>query len=80
MRMLFTVLLPMIIGPLIGRGLCYIGGEPYQNEFEQWVYPPNKWLFLVTGIIFLCAVVPVVIMIRTERKVKTEKQDEQAIE
>ena len=79
-RMLFTVLLPMIIGPLIGRGLCYIGGEPYQNEFEQWVYPPNKWLFLVTGIIFLCAVVPVVIMIRTERKVKTEKQDEQAIE
>ena len=79
-RMLFTVLLPMIIGPLIGRGLCYIGGEPYQNEFDQWVYPPNKWLFLVTGIIFLCAVVPVIIMIRTERKVKAEKQDEQTIE
>ena len=79
-RMLFTVLLPMIIGPLIGRGLCYIGGEPYQNEFEQWVYPPNRWLFLVTGIIFLCAVVPVVIMIRTEMKVKAEKQDEQTIE
>ena len=67
-RMLFTVLIPMIIGPLIGRGLCYIGGEPYKNEFEQTVYPPNKWLFLVTGIIFLCAVVPVIFMIRQERK------------
>ena len=69
-RMLFTVLIPMIIGPLIGRGLCYIGGEPYQNEFEQWVYPPNKWLFFVTGVIFALAVIPVIIMIRKERKIK----------
>ena len=73
-RMLFTVLIPMIIGPLIGRGLCYIGGEPYQNEFEQWVYPPNKWLFFVTGVIFVLAVIPVIIMIRKERKIKEDNE------
>ena len=73
-RMLFTVLIPMIIGPLIGRGLCYIGGEPYQNEFEQWVYPPNKWLFFVTGVIFALAVIPVIIMIRKERKIKENNE------
>ena len=73
-RMLFTVLIPMIIGPLIGRGLCYIGGEPYQNEFEQWVYPPNKWLFFVTGVIFALAVIPVIIMIRKERKIKEDNE------
>ena len=73
-RMLFTVLIPMIIGPLIGRCLCYIGGEPYQNEFEQWVYPPNKWLFFVTGVIFALAVIPVIIMIRKERKIKEDNE------
>ena len=79
-RMLFTVLIPMIIGPLIGRGLCYIGGEPYQNEFEQWVYPPNKWLFFVTGAIFLCAIGPVVWMILREKKSPKVEQAEEKTE
>ena len=77
-RMLFTVLVPMIIGPLIGRGLCYFGGTPYQNEFDQTVYPPNKWLFLVTGIIFALAIIPVIWMIRTEKKIKKVEQNDEA--
>ena len=79
-RMIFVVLIPMIIGPLIGRALCYIGGEPQKNQFDQLVYPPNKWLFLVTGIIFLCAAIPVVFMIRKERKVLSEANNETTIE
>ena len=68
-RMIFTVLVPMVLGPLIGSALCRIGGAPYQNEYGQTVYPPNKWLFFVTGMIFLCVVVPVVLMIRKEKKI-----------
>ena len=80
-RMLFTVLVPMIIGPLIGRGLCYIGGTPYVNEFDQTVYPPNKWLFLVTGIIFALAIIPVIWMIKKEKKInKAEEKDESTSE
>ena len=68
-RMLFTVLIPMIIGPMvIAELICRMGGEPYYNEFDQQVYPPNRWLFFVTGIIFLCAIVPIVLMIRKEKK------------
>lgn len=68
-RMIFTVLVPMVLGPLIGNALCRVGGTPYQNEYGQTVYPPNKWLFFVTGMIFLCAVVPVILMIRKEKKI-----------
>ena len=67
-RMIFVVLIPMIIGPLIGDGLCKAMGEAYINKLGAPVYPPNKWLFLVTGIVFLCAIVPVVLMIRKEKK------------
>ena len=68
-RMIFVVLIPMIIGPLIGDGLCKSMGESYVNKLGATVYPPNKWLFLVTGIIFLLAVVPVILMIRKEKKI-----------
>ena len=67
-RMIFVVLIPMIIGPLIGDGLCKSMGKPYVNKLGATVYPPNKWLFLVTGIVFLCAVIPVILMIRKEKK------------
>jgi hypothetical protein len=59
----------MIIGPLIGNSLCRLFGEEYLNEFNQKVFPPNKWLFLVTGIIFLLAIVPVILMIRKEKAI-----------
>ncbi len=67
-RMVFTVLIPMVIGPLIGDSLCKAMGEPYTNKLGATVYPPNKWLFLVTGIVFLTAIVPVILMIRKEKK------------
>lgn len=67
-RMIFTVLIPMVIGPLIGDSLCRSMGESYVNDLGATVYPPNRWLFLVTGIVFLCAIVPVILMIRKEKK------------
>ncbi|MBP5574383.1 MAG: hypothetical protein J6X50_01395 [Bacilli bacterium] len=75
-RMIFVVLIPMIIGPLIGDGLCKSMGEAYVNDLGATVYPPNKWLFLVTGIVFLCAIVPVILMIRKERKLNESKAAE----
>ena len=71
-RMIFTVLIPMIIGPLIGDSLCKSMGKAYINKLGATVYPPNKWLFLVTGIVFLCAIVPVIFMIRKEKKLNEE--------
>lgn len=72
-RMIFCVLVPMVIGPLIAQALCQIGGESYTNEFGQLVYPPNKRLFFVTGVIFLMAIVPVIFMMKKERQIINEK-------
>ena len=57
----------------IAQALCQIGGESYTNEFGQLVYPPNKWLFFVTGVIFLMAIVPVIFMMKKERQIINEK-------
>ena len=75
-RMIFCVLIPMIIGPMvIAEIICRLGGNPYKNEYGVTVYPPNKWLFFVTGVIFALAIIPVIIMIRKERKINEAKSN-----
>ena len=75
-RMIFCVLIPMILGPMvIAEIICRLGGDPYKNEYGVTVYPPNKWLFFVTGIIFALAIIPVIIMIRKEKKINETKSD-----
>ena len=73
-RMIFTVLIPMLIGPMvIAEIICRLGGNPYKNEYGVTVYPPNKWLFFATGVIFALAIIPVIIMIRKERRIKSNE-------
>jgi len=75
-RMIFTVLIPMIIGPMvIAEIICRMGGQPYQNEYGVTVYPPNRWLFFITGVIFALAIIPVILMIRKEKKINEAKSD-----
>ena len=75
-RMIFTVLVPMIIGPMvIAEIICRLGGNPYQNEYGVTVYPPNRWLFFATGIIFALAIIPVILMMRKERKINERNND-----
>ena len=76
-RMIFCVLIPMLIGPLvIAEIICRLGGDPYYNEYGVKVYPPNRWLFFVTGIIFALAIIPVIIMIRKEKKINEFKPED----
>ena len=75
-RMIFCVLIPMIIGPMvIAEIICRLGGDPYKNEYGVTVYPPNQWLFFVTGVIFALAIIPVIIMMRKEKKINESKED-----
>ena len=75
-RMIFCVLIPMIIGPMvIAEIICRLGGSPYKNEYDVTVYPPNRWLFFATGVIFTLAIIPVIIMIRKEKKINETKSD-----
>lgn len=72
-RMVFAVLIPMVTGPYIGQGVSYIEGQPYRNEFGEWVILPNKYIFLFTSIIFLLAIPVMVYMIKKEKELTKVK-------
>lgn len=76
-RMIFTVLIPMVIGPMvIAEIICRLGGDSYEDPtYHIQVFPPNKWLFFATGIIFALAIIPVIIMIRKEKKLNETRED-----
>lgn len=71
-RMVFVVMIPMVTGPFIGRGVSYINGTKAPNEYGQLSILPNEFIFLFAAIMMLFVVVPLLLLI------KKEKQDEQA--
>ena len=77
-RMIFLVLIPMVTGPFIGRGVSYINGVYYPNEYGETVIQPNAYIFLFAAIIIALAVAPSLFIIFRERKIANEQQQETA--
>ena len=67
-RMIFLVLIPMVTGPFIGRGVSYINGIYYTNDFGENIIQPNSYIFLFAGIVIALAVAPALYIIFKERK------------
>ena len=74
-RMIFFVLIPMVSGPFIGRGVSYINPVFYENEFDQIVIRPNEFIFLFAAIVVSLAVFPALYMLLKERKNKNEQPE-----
>jgi MFS family permease len=74
-RMIFFVLIPMVSGPFIGRGVSYINPVFYENEFGQTVIRPNEYIFLFAAIVVSLAVIPALYMLLKERKNKNEQPE-----
>ena len=70
-RMVFVVMIPMVTGPFIGRGVSYINGHMEPNEYGEMSIMPNQFIFLFAAIMMLLVVVPLLLLI------KKEKEDEQ---
>lgn len=73
-RMIFIVLIPMVTGPYIGRGVSYINVQTYVNEYNQTVVKPNSFIFLFAGLVILLAIIPTLIIIKKERQIKANEQ------
>lgn len=73
-RMIFLVLIPMVTGPFIGRGVSYINAKYYTNEYLQQTILPNSFIFLFAAIIIALAVIPALFIIFKERKLKNESE------
>ena len=63
-RMIFVVLLPMVIGPVIGDKACQSAAQTIINEANAEVIIPAKNMFLWAGIICLFALIPLYFLVK----------------
>lgn len=63
-RMIFAVMLPMVIGPVIGDKACQHAARTIINEVGAEVIVPAKDMFLWAGVVCLLAFIPLYFLIR----------------
>ncbi len=63
-RMIFAVLLPMVIGPVIGDMACQRAAQTIINEANAAVIVPAKNMFLWAGVVSIFALVPLYFLIK----------------
>lgn len=68
-RMVFVVLIPMVTGPYIGKGVSHINGVYYTDpDYGITSIRPNQYIFLFAGIFMLFVLIPLIILLRREKK------------
>lgn len=78
-RMIFTVLLPMVIGPVIGDMACQKAAQTIINEVGAQVIVPAKNMFLWAGIVCIFALPPLYFLIKKGFDIKESKTTENEI-
>lgn len=71
-RMIFAVLLPMVIGPVIGDMACQKAARTIINEVNAKVIVPDKAMFLWAGVVCIFAIIPLYFLLR--KGFKTEEE------
>ena len=71
-RMIFAVMLPMIIGPVIGDMACQHAAQTIINEVGAEVIVPAKDMFLWAGVVCIFALSPLYFLIKIGLDIKTE--------
>ena len=77
-RMIFAVLLPMVIGPVIGDKACQYAARTIINEVNAEVIVPAKDMFLWAGIVCVFALIPLYFLIRKGVDNKTSENESAA--
>ncbi|MBR2455121.1 MAG: MFS transporter [Clostridia bacterium] len=63
-RMIFVVLIPMVIGPVIGDMACQRAAQTIINEVGASVIVPAKNMFLWAGIVCIFGIIPLYFLMR----------------
>ena len=63
-RMIFAVMLPMIVGPVIGDMACQHAAQTILNEVNAEVIVPAKDMFLWAGVVCILALVPLFFLLK----------------
>lgn len=77
-RMIFAVLLPMVIGPVIGDMACQHAAQTIINEANAQVIVPAKDMFLWAGIVCIFALIPLYFLIKKGVDNKAKESDSAA--
>ena len=72
-RMIFAVMLPMVIGPVIGDKACQSAAQTILNEVNAEVIVPSKNMFLWAAIVCIFAFIPLYFLIK--KGVDTEENN-----
>ena len=67
-RMVFVVMIPMVTGPFIGRGVSYINGTMGSDSYGQPTILPNEYIFLFTAVTIVLVVIPLIFLIKKEKQ------------
>ncbi len=63
-RMIFVVLIPMVVGPVIGDKACQYAARTIINETNAEVIVPAKNMFLWAGIVCILGLIPLIFLIK----------------
>ena len=78
-RMIFTVLIPMVIGPVIGDMACQKAAQTIINEVGAEVIVPAKDMFLWAGVVCIFALLPLYFLIKKGFEIKENKAEEEIV-
>ena len=77
-RMIFAVLLPMVIGPVIGDMACQAAAQTIINEANAEVIVPAKDMFLWAGLVSILALIPLYFLVKKGFDIEEKKNVEVA--
>lgn len=77
-RMIFTVLIPMVVGPYLGDLACRNSAVTYVNEYGVDTIVPSKSMFLFAAIVSAFVVIPLIFLIKKGFEVEEETVVENA--
>ena len=63
-RMIFTVLIPMVLGPYLGDLACRNSAVTYMNEYGVETIVPSKSMFIYAAVVSVFVLVPLFFLIR----------------
>ena len=73
MRMIFTVMVPMIIGPAIGSFVTErFSNTPYLNDYGESVLVPPAHIFLAAAAVSVLILIPLVFLLKEWRKTEAK--------
>lgn len=63
-RMIFVVLIPMVVGPVIGNVVCRVSSFTYINDYGVETSAPGNVMFFAAAAVAVLIVIPLVFLIR----------------